>query len=271
MSERNDTGTTVDLERGATDPLEQADRSGNGYTRSVSVPDTRGDETVVAIHQPNYLPWIGYFHKLYRSDVFVFLDDVEYSSSSWINRNRIKTPDGWTWLTVPVHGSDEPIADVEIADDAWRETHRKSLQQNYGKAECFDEFVGIFEETYDRSWRSLCELNVFLVRTIADRLGLECRFVRSSALDVDAAKSERIVRLCEEVGADRYLSGEGARSYNDREQFEAADVALEYQPFDHPRYEQRFDDFVPNLSIVDVLMNVGADRTREFLRSIGEG
>jgi hypothetical protein len=221
----------------------------------------------VAIHQPNYLPWLGYFKKIRRSDVFVLLDDVEYSSSSWINRNKIKTPDGWSWLTVPVRGSSGPISAAEIANDGWRDSHRKSLQMNYGGATHFEEFADFFEETYARSWESLCELNVHLIRELASRLDLDCTFVRSSTLGVDATKGERIVQLCAELDADRYLSGEGARSYNDLRRFEAAGIDLEYQSFDSPRYEQRFDGFVSNLSVVDALLNVGSEGTRELLRS----
>ncbi|WP_254532820.1 WbqC family protein [Natrinema gelatinilyticum] len=228
----------------------------------------QSDDLTVAIHQPNYLPWIGYFQKIYRCDVFVFLDTVEYTSNSWINRNKIKTPDGWTWLTVPVHGSNGSIADMVIANDSWRNSHEKSLQQNYGKAENFDEINDLFAQAYAKSWESLCELNINLVRKLADRLGLECRFVRSSELDVDASSSERIVRLCTELGADRYFSGTGARSYNDHTQFETADITLEYQSIEHPQYEQRFGDFVSKLSIVDVLMNVGVDGTSDLLHSV---
>lgn len=222
----------------------------------------------VAIHQPNYLPWLGYFEKIKRSDVFVLLDDAEYSSGSWINRNKIKTPHGWTWLTVPVRGTSGPIADVEIVDEGWRETHRKSLQASYGGAAHYEEFGAFFAATYARSWESLCELNVHLVRQLADRLALDCEFVRASTLEVDATGSERIVRLCEELGADRYYSGEGARSYNDRARFEAADIALEYQSFDPPRYEQRFGEFLPKLSIVDPLLNVGVEGTRDLLETV---
>ncbi|MXV64242.1 hypothetical protein GS429_19665 [Natronorubrum sp. JWXQ-INN-674] len=228
--------------------------------------DCRSDVTVAA-HQPNYLPWLGYFHKIRASDVFVFLDDVEYTSGSWINRNRIKTPDGWTWLTVPVRGgSSGPIADVTIADEDWCETHRKSLQQNYGNAARFDTVADLFEETYARTRDSLCELNVHLVREIANRLDLECRFVRSSSLGIDATKADRIVDICSELDAGRYFSGTGARSYLDQSRFEANEVALTYQSFDYPDYEQRFDGFIPELSVVDALMNVGLDGTNELLQ-----
>lgn len=228
------------------------------------------EDRVVAIHQPNYLPWIGYFGKIARSDVFVFLDDVEYSDRSWINRNRIKTPDGWTWLTVPVRGSSGAIEDVQIAGDDWRDHHRKSLQQNYGKATAFDEVRELFEATYDRSWESLASLNVHLIRSIADRIGLECTYVRSSEIGVDATKTERIVRLCEGLGADRYLSGTGARSYLARERFDRSSITLEYQSFTHPEYEQRFGEFIPKLSIVDVLANVGPQETAEIVHSLGD-
>ncbi|SEH11032.1 WbqC-like protein family protein [Natronorubrum sediminis] len=228
----------------------------------------RQRERTVAIHQPNYLPWLGYFHKIQTSDVFVFLDDVEYTSSSWINRNKIKTPDGWSWLTVPVAGSSGEISSVDIANDDWRDTHRKSLRQNYGKASAFEEWWPIFDDVYAQSWDSLCELNIHLVRTIADHLDLECTFVRSSELDVDASKTDRIVRLCEEVDADRYFSGTGARSYLEHDRFEDADIALEYQSVTHPRYEQRFDEFVPQLSIADPLLNVGSAETTELLAQL---
>ena len=257
--------TTDQLDR----PVERTDsRIESIEGRDEKITDT--ENRTVAIHQPNYLPWIGYFQKIARSDVFVFLDDVEYSDRSWINRNRIKTPDGWTWLTVPVRGSSGAIEDVQIAGDDWREEHRKSLQQNYGKASAFDEVRALFDETYDRSWESLASLNVHLIRSIADRIGLECTFVRSSAIGVDATKTERIVRVCEELGADRYLSGTGARSYLERERFDRASITLEYQSFEHPEYEQRFGEFIPELSIVDVLANVGSTGTAELLDTMGD-
>lgn len=247
-------------------PSPHAERNGGADSVAAAASDGR----TVAVHQPNYLPWLGYFQKIAASDVFVFLDDVEYTSNSWINRNKIKTPDGWTWLTVPVHGSSELITDVEIADDRWRDTHQKSLQASYGGTDHYNAVVDIFDETYARSWESLCELNIHLVRSIADRLGLECRFVRSSSMDVDAAKTERIVRLCSALDADRYRSGTGARSYLEPAAFEAAGIDLSFQSVEYPRYEQRFDEFVPNLSVVDPLFNLGPERTTDLLRRMAD-
>lgn len=231
----------------------------------------RTDDRTVAIHQPNYLPWLGYFDKIAKSDIFVFLDDVEYTSNSFTNRNKIKTPGGWTWLTVPVRSTNTRINDVEIAtNEQWRETHRKSLQHNYGKAKYFDEHRTVFERIYEHRWLSLAELNETLVRRICDMLDIDCQFVRSSTFQVDGEKTEQLVELCTELDADRYLSGQGAKSYVDPSQFQSANITLAYQSFDYPVYRQRFDGFEPNLSIIDPLFNVGSDRTAQFLHTDDE-
>lgn len=235
---------------------------------SASTESERTDDTVVGIHQPNYLPWLGYFHKIRHSDVFVFLDDVEYTSNGWTNRNRIKTPDGWTWLTVPVGSSATSIEEVEIVtEEPWCERHRKSLHHSYGKAPYFDESVDLFESVYGWEWDSLAQLNTTLIRRLADRFDVECEFVESSALSVEGTKTDRLIGLCDAVGGDRYLSGTGARSYLEPEAFEAADIALEYQSFDHPTYEQRFDGFESDLSVVDPLFSLGADGISRLLQT----
>lgn len=221
---------------------------------------------VAAIHQPNYLPWIGYFHKIHESDVFVYLDDVEFSTGSWINRNKLKTPDGWTWVTVPVRQSDVPIDEVEIADhEGWRDEHWKTLTHNYGGAEHFDEWRDLFESTYDEAWERLYPLNRHLIESIVDRLDVEMEFVEASAHGVDADGSERLAELCDAVDADTYLCGMGADEYMDESVFERRGVSVEYQDFDHPTYEQRFDGFEPAMSFVDAVLNVGAEQAREML------
>lgn len=226
-------------------------------------------DPIVSAHQPNYLPWIGYFHKLYHSDVFVLLDDVEFSSGSWTNRNQIKTPDGWSWLTVPVRQSTGPVSDVTIdCSQPWQTTHLKSIQHNYGKAQHYDEHIDLFADIYNRDWESLCELNVRLIRELSERIGIECRLVRSSSLGVTSTKTERIVDICDRIGAGTYLSGTGATDYTDESLFDQNDITLEYQSIEFPEYEQRFEGFVPKLSIVDALFNIGADRTQERIRTM---
>lgn len=223
----------------------------------------------VAAHQPNYLPWLGFFQKVQESDVFVLLDDVEFTNGGWTNRNRIKTPDGWTWLTVPVGSTSREIRRTEISGSAdWREDHARSLEFNYGKAPYYGDLAPTFQRTYDREWERLLPLNTHLLTELTDCLGLDCEFVRSSAFDVDATDSERILELCRELDADRYFSGAGARSYMDDAAFDAAGIEVEYQSVDHPTYPQRFDGFVPELSVVDALFNCGPEETRALIRDL---
>jgi len=231
-------------------------------------PTLTDSNRVVAIHQPNYLPWLGLFHKLWMSDIFVILDDVEYTSNSWTNRNKIKTPDGWTWLTVPVHDSTGPIADVEIVTtEDWRLTHRKSLQHNYGQSPYFDEYCDAFFDIYETEWDRLGALNITLINELISLLDIECTIAYSSEFDVDSEKTTRLVDLCNAVDAECYFSGQGAKSYLRPALFADAGIDLVYQSFEYPTYDQRFDEFIPNLSVVDPLFNVGAEQTKELLQT----
>jgi hypothetical protein len=224
---------------------------------------------VVAIHQPNYLPWIGYFHKIYRSDVFVYLNGVEYTSGSWMNRNKVKTPDGWTWLTVPIRDSGGPIHDVRIAtQEDWQAEHWKTLQHNYGGANHFESWRPFLKRTYDREWAYLYPLNRHLVEGICDRLDLDCEFVESSTFCVDGEASERLAALCEVVDADIYLCGMGSDEYMDETPFDIRGISVEYQNFEYPTYEQRFDGFIPQLSVLDLVLNEGIEDAREVLTSL---
>ncbi len=225
--------------------------------------------TTVAAHQPNYLPWIGYLHKIYESDIFVFLDNIKYTNGSYINRNKIKTPDGWTWLTVPVRSNSEEVRQTEVALDVdWPTEHQKSLQYNYGKAPYYDELIGKFEEVYNQEWEYLQSLNINLLDTVINLLGLDCEFVFASEFDASGTDSDRIQQLSEILDADTYLSGTGAKSYLDENAFTSAGIDIQYQSFEHPTYEQRFGDFVPNLSIIDLLFNCGPDRTRKLISEL---
>jgi len=226
-------------------------------------------ERVVAIHQPNYAPWIGYFHKIHQSDVFVFLDDVEYTSGSWINRNKMKTPDGWTWLTVPVQDSKGPIREIRIANhEDWSSEHWKTLTHNYGGAEYFDAWRSFFESVYEREWEYLYPLNRHLLEGICDRIGIDYEFVEASEFDAEAEASERLAVLCDAVDADTYLCGMGADEYMGETVFKERGVAVEYQQFEHPTYEQRFGEFIPELSFLDAVLNVGSENTREMLATL---
>lgn len=216
---------------------------------------------IAAIHQPCYIPWLGYFHKIAGCDLFVFLDSVQYAKNSLTNRNRVKTASGWCWLTVPVQRkslTDTKICEVEVSNATdWGERHWRTLKQNYAKAEHFDEYRSFFQEALSTRWVHLAELNKYMIRGVCSLLGLEARFVDSSSLDAQGEKTELLVNICREVGADTYLSGRGAKGYMVEERFREAGIALKYQDFVHPEYRQLYGPFIPSLSIVDMLFNEG--------------
>ncbi|HVF67611.1 MAG TPA: WbqC family protein [Pyrinomonadaceae bacterium] len=217
---------------------------------------------LVAIHQPEHMPWLGFFEKLLRADVFVLLDDVQFSKGDFQNRNRVKGRDGAQWLTVPVaHRFGQRINEVETAGGAWRAKHWKTLRSCYARAAHFGEFAGAFEEFYARPWARLSELNVEAIRVLARAFGVEKRFVFSSALDAVGQKSELVLNICKAVGATRYYSGRAGSTYLDADAFGRASVEIVVQEFEHPVYEQVFmkeQGFVPNLSALDLLFNRGA-------------
>lgn len=226
--------------------------------------------TVVSIHQPNYLPWIGYFHKILTADTFVYLDTVEFNTDSVTHRNKIKTADGEHWLTVPISSpSSAAIAELEIdTSQRWQRTHRKSLETHYANAAHFSAHTDLLDSYDSREWSKLAPLNVEFIERITDLLDLDTEFVAASDLSVDGSGTDLLVEICTELGAERYFSGAGAKSYHDEPQFKEQGIDLVYQEITHPEYEQLFGEFVSHLSMVDLIFNVGADRAREILETL---
>jgi hypothetical protein len=218
---------------------------------------------LVAIHQPEHMPWLGFFEKMLRADAFVLLDHVQFSKGNFQNRNRVKNRDGAQWLTVPVvQQFGQRINEVEVAGDAWRLKHWKTLVSCYARAAHFDEFAGEFEEFYRRPWSKLSELNVEAIRLLARAFGVEKKFIFSSTLGAVGQKSELVLNICKAVGASSYYSGRAGSTYLDADAFRRAGVEIVAQKFEHPVYEQLFkreQGFVPNLSAVDLLFNRGAE------------
>ena len=217
---------------------------------------------IVSIHQPQYLPWLGYFDKIQRSDIFVFLDDVQFKKNEWQNRNKIKTSEGWQWLSIPViHRFTQRISEVEINNTVqWGRKHLNALVTNYSKAPFFDDHIEFFEQTYAREWTHLADINIHVTKYLAKALGLTDRkFVLSSELESREGSTERLVDICRHLGADVYLSGRDGASYLQMELFEKAGIQVVFQDYQHPRYTQLFGEFEPFLSIVDLLFNCGPD------------
>jgi hypothetical protein len=219
------------------------------------------DNKIVAIHQPNFLPWIGYFYKIAKSDIFVLLDNVQYVKNSFINRNKIKTPQDAIWLTVPVSFKfGELINEVKINNQIpWREKHLKTFEMNYKKARFFEEvFNGIKQVYYSEDWKCLCRLNIALIRFVTSYLGLEGKFVKASELDAHGKSTELLIQIIKEVKGDVYLSGFGGVKYQEETEFAKAGIKLMYTDFNHPVYKQLWGDFIPDLSIVDLMFNMGS-------------
>jgi hypothetical protein len=224
---------------------------------------------VVAIHQPQYLPWLAYFDKADQCDVLVHLDTVQYQRRGFQNRNMIKTVHGARYLSVPVSAPrDAAIREVRIAGTDWIRKHVATIQHAYRRAGRFDWFEEGLRPIMSRDWERLVDLNVATLEWAFDRFAIRCRQVRASELDVHGTKDELIVSICCALGASVYLSGTGAGTYQDPARFAAAGIELQYQQYTHPVYTQCHPGlgFVRDLSALDLLLNAG-DASLEVLRS----
>jgi hypothetical protein len=219
---------------------------------------------IVSINQPAYLPWLGYFHRIAVSDVHIVLDHVQFEKNSFTNRNKIRTKDGSSWLTVPLRTGgrfgDLAIREIEIANERrWADKHWSSIRLNYSKAKYFRHHADFFEALFSRSWQSLDPLLRETRAYMLGSFGMRTRILLSSELEPSARKSELISQLCCKVGATSYLSGSLGRNYLDEGAFRQAGIAVSYQDFHHPIYKQVYSGFEPFMSAVDLLFNYGPD------------
>jgi hypothetical protein len=215
---------------------------------------------VVAIHQPQYLPWLGYFDKLVQCDVFCLLDTVQYKKNEFQNRNRIKTSQGWQWLTVPVsYRFPQRINEVAVDHTvAWQRKHLHSLKTHYRKAPFFKNYIGSFESFYNQSFSKLVDINLATIRLLMGLLGLERDLVLASTLEVRTSDPTlRLVQICQAIGGDTYLSGRDGKQYMDLLMFRARHIHILFQDFRHPIYPQIYGPFESNLSVIDLLFNCG--------------
>tara|TARA_B100001179_G_C18578844_1_gene398875 strand:+ start:217 stop:918 length:702 start_codon:yes stop_codon:yes gene_type:complete len=216
----------------------------------------------LVIHQPNFLPYVGFFHKLSLADTFVMMDNTQYDKK-FTNRNKIKIPDGWSWLTVPINKEHKflPNKLVEINNkENWKEMHWKKITRSYTNSKFFKKnYKSFFEEVYSKEWKFLFELNSELLRQIIDWLGLKIQIIKESELNINGNSTERLVNVCKELGAETYVSGVGGKEYMNEKLFQKNNIKIEYQKFQCPTYTQIFSgDFIPNLSIIDLLFNNGS-------------
>jgi hypothetical protein len=225
----------------------------------------------VVIHQPDFLPYLGFFHRLLQANLLILLDHVQFvnhGSRSWTHRDKIKTALGERWLTVGVKKTSlgTPINEVLLADTNWREQNLNLLRENYRKATYFSDFFPRIETLYRLPCERLVEFNVASIRMLLEWFEIEVPMRYSSQMEPAGSKNELLVDLLTKAKASDYLSGIGARDYYLPEPFEAAKVAVQWQDFHHPVYPQQFGEFVPYLSSVDLFFNCGAEQARQILR-----
>lgn len=219
----------------------------------------------VAILQSNYIPWKGYFDIIHDVDEFIFLDDVQYTRQDWRNRNRIKTPDGLRWLTIPVGTSiDRRLCDVELPPGVWAHEHWRRIVSSYEGSPHFEMYRADLEAIYlGSAWQFLSELNQHLICEIAHRLGITTRFRASHELAVEGRGQDRLLSILRQTGADVYVSGPAARSYIEPERFVAAGIELRWKNYDgYPEYAQLHPPFVHQVTVLDLLFHTGPEAPR---------
>jgi len=223
---------------------------------------------IVSIHQPNYLPWLGYFHKIANSDIFVIFDDVQLPrGKDFVVRNLIKTEGGPRWLRVPVKDKNKMLSinQIKINNELdWSKKHLNSLKSNYQKAPFFTTYYEGIEEILSKKIEFLLELNLELIKFFMKILKINTKIIYSSELNVDSSGTEKILKIVQASKGDRYLTGEGKGSQRyivgKDDIFKKKGIKMIYQNFQFPNYPQLFDEFIPNLSICDMLFNIGAEK-----------
>lgn len=218
----------------------------------------------VAIHQPNYLPYLGFFHKIHLADIFVILDTVQFVKSgplAWMNRNKIRTAEGWMWLTVPIltRGVFPVSIENALIDNTqdWKKKHASSIYYNYHKAAYFSKYSKFFTELYNKEWKSLNLLNEEIIRYLLGELNISVKVLKASELNINGRGSELLVNICKELGAKAYIYGKHGDDYMELEKFKQNNIELIPQDFRHPSYTQLYTPFTENMSVIDLLFNEG--------------
>jgi WbqC-like protein len=217
---------------------------------------------IVSINQPAYQPWLGYFHRIAISDAHVVLDDVQFEKNSFTNRNKVRTHNGWCWLTVPVKTAgkfgDLSIREVGIADEKpWAPKHWQTLRLNYSKAPFFVQHAAFFEGIYARPWKKLADLISEITAYLLNAFGINTRLYFSSQMEASGKKDERVLNLCRQLGATVYLSGPLGRNYVRENLFGSEKIAVRYHDYHHPIYPQVYPKFEPYMAAMDLLFNAG--------------
>jgi hypothetical protein len=225
---------------------------------------------ILSIHQPNFIPWLGFFDKISSSDIFIILDNVQYPRGKSIaNRNKIKGSNGSIIeLVVPISkpkGTEGKVSykSVSFAENKWSKKILRSIEMNYRKALFFDEYYSKIREIFNSV--NFCEMNIEFIYFVLNELDINTNIVRLSEIESSfGKKNSLIIDLCKYFEADTYLSGTGASKYNNTSLLKESNIDLIYQSYDHPVYRQLKGEFIPNLSVLDLIFNHGTNSKKYF-------
>jgi len=227
---------------------------------------------IMTAHQPLFLPYLGHFAKMAISDVFVYLDTVSYAKWGWYSRNKIRTSDGWLWLVVPIltHGNHNQMLNQVKIDNSqkWRKKHLKAIEMAYSKAPFFEMYINFFRETYKKEWIYLSDLNEFFIKFFIKELGIEVEFIKSSSLpfNLKGKKSDLVLDLCKKMKPDIFIFGKTGKSYAKVEDFKSSNIEIVFQEYKHPEYTQIQGEFIPYMSIIDLLFNHGPESLKILMK-----
>jgi hypothetical protein len=218
---------------------------------------------IISIHQPEHLPWAGFFHKMSLVETFVLLDVVQYRKQYFQSRNRIRTHNGSVWLIVPVLTKgkrDQLIQDVMIdwRDKEWPERIWGAIEHSYSRAPFFSTYKDSIKKVYcDTKWERLLDLNVSLINCLKEILGIKTKLLIASDLGVSGKSTELIIEICKKINGTTYVSGPFGKDYLVEDRFAEENISLKYHSFTHPMYKQRYEPFVPEMSVLDLIMCQG--------------
>ena len=228
---------------------------------------------IITIHQPEHLPWLGFFNKISKAEKYVILDSVQYEKNYFQNRNKILGTNGVQWIGIPVVNTkhmEGSIATTLIASDPknikWKEKYLQTIKQSYGKYEYFNEVYPLLEDALNTDSKYFCDINISIIKNFCSALDIHPEFVRSSDLNVSGLKSNLILDICMKTNADVYIAGPSGRDYLDMKSFSDNGIVVKFNDFNHPTYPQkRTDEFISHLSALDLFMNVGFKEAKKIM------
>lgn len=218
---------------------------------------------IVSIHQPNYLPYLGYFNKINDSDIFVIYDTAQYVKNGFDNKNKIRTKDGFMYLTIPLRSSDcykRRFSDVKLPENCnWQSKHWKAIHANYAVSEYYNDYASYLEKIYNSKWKMLVEISEAIIRFMIKELSIDVQIIKASELQIDTElkSTDKLIQILKQVSATKYISGPSGKNYMETGKFKENNIELIYQDFTIQEYKQRYPGFIGGLSAIDLLFNQG--------------